>query len=169
MISIGTVLFTVLLIFTAGAFSLPRLFGYEVYAVVSGSMEPQYLTGSIIFTKAVFPEQIQEGDCITYLYGDSTVTHRVLIINGTEDVFITKGDANNAADPPVSFDRLVGKATKLCIPLLGYPAILLRRMRTVYYVFAAFCLVFLISLLHKTPFHGCWRQKRHEKKIKNAH
>lgn len=159
---------TLLLVLTGAAFSLPRLLGYQVFAVVSGSMEPLYHTGSIIFTKSVPSAEIEEGDCITYLYGDSTVTHRVLMVNQQEQVFITKGDANQGADPPVSFDRLVGKAAEVCIPVLGYPAILLRHVRGVYYILAAFCAVFVISLFHKSPFHRHWRRKRHEKKIENA-
>lgn len=157
------------LLLTASAFSLPRLFGYEVYAVISGSMAPYYPIGAIIFTHRENPAYIQEGDCITYLYGKSTVTHRVLIINSEDRIFITKGDANTTADPPVSFDRLVGRAGNICIPLLGYPAIWLRKERAVYFTIPVLCLVMAILLVCRTPFRRIWRLKRNEKEYKNAH
>ena len=100
-----------------------RLFGLEVYTVLSGSMEPEIHTGSIIYVVETDPAELKVEDVITYkLTGQTNSTHRIIDIqeeNGKLQ-FCTKGDNNNAADAkPVSEDKLIGKVV-FSIPLLGY-------------------------------------------------
>ena len=103
----------------------PKIVGHHMYIVLSGSMAPAFDTGSVIFVKPVEPEEIREGDIITYRgMGDSRLltTHRVVGIEGSgQDLqFITKGDANDVNDPnPVPGQNLVGKVA-LSVPYLGY-------------------------------------------------
>ena len=104
----------------------PKVFGRNMYIVLSGSMAPTFDTGSVIFVSPRSPEQIQAGDVITFTGVDGSqalTTHRVVDIDKTnpqEIQFITKGDANDVNDPsPVSADRLVGTLS-LSIPYLGY-------------------------------------------------
>ena len=79
-----------------------RLAGMHAYTVLSGSMEPTYHTGSLIYVKKVDPLTIKEGQPITFLLDEDTVaTHRVVgIVPDEEDPtvirFRTKGDANEA-------------------------------------------------------------------------
>ncbi len=40
--------------------TVPKLTGYEIYNVVSGSMEPEIPVGSAIYVKAAAPEDVQE-------------------------------------------------------------------------------------------------------------
>ena len=99
-----------------------RLFGYQVFNVVSGSMEPTYSVGDLIYVKEVDPELIQVGDPITFVLNEDLVvaTHRVIEIDGENRRFYTKGDANDTADAaPVHYNNLIG-VPKLRIPLLGY-------------------------------------------------
>lgn len=66
------VLFAVLLIGV-------RLFGVQVYSVISGSMEPEYPVGSLIYVKEVKPSEVQVGDVITFVLSNKTpATHRVI-------------------------------------------------------------------------------------------
>lgn len=100
-----------------------RLFGVQVFTVLSGSMEPEIHTGSIIYVVDTDPSELKVRDVITYrLTGQTNSTHRIVDIqeeNGKLQ-FFTKGDNNNAADPnPVSEDKLIGKVV-FSIPLLGY-------------------------------------------------
>ena len=88
-----------------------RLLGVEAYAVLSGSMEPTYPTGSLIYVKPVSPEAIREGDPITFVLNEDLVvaTHRVVTVDEENRSFITKGDANDAVDgAPVRFENLLG-------------------------------------------------------------
>ena len=104
----------------AGILIIPKVMGYEEMAVLTGSMEPNYPVGSLIFVKEENPENLQVGDVITYrLSGDTVVTHRVVEINKDEQSVITKGDANESNDgSPVPYSKIVGEA-KGKIPYLG--------------------------------------------------
>ena len=99
-----------------------RVIGLTPYVILSGSMEPTYMTGGIIYVKTTTPEQIEVGDPITFVMNDNLViaTHRVVDINEAERFFTTKGDANDSVDgAPVRFENLVGKPI-LHLPYLGY-------------------------------------------------
>lgn len=109
------VLFAVLLV---GA----RLVGLKVYTVVSGSMEPTYSLGDLIYVKDVPPESIEVGDPITFVLNESltVATHRVVAVDAENQRFTTKGDANEVEDAaPVHFNNLIGKPI-FAIPLLGF-------------------------------------------------
>lgn len=91
--------------------TVPKLFGIRIYGVLTGSMTPVYSIDGVVYVMEKDPEDIQTGDAITFMMGTNTqnvMTHRVVEIK--DGFFITKGDANNAADPePVAFERLIGK------------------------------------------------------------
>ena len=98
--SILVALVVILALLLVGA----RVAGLQVFTVLSGSMEPTYHTGSLIYVKKVDPYAIQEGQPITFMLDKNTVaTHRVVgIVPDEEDPtvirFRTKGDANEAED-----------------------------------------------------------------------
>ena len=99
-----------------------RLLGLQIFVVMSGSMEPHYHVGSIIFVKDVPPESLQIGDDITFRINEKTVaTHRIVEILPDDSFlrFRTKGTANTTTDDPIGQDRVLGKV-KGTIPLLGY-------------------------------------------------
>lgn len=101
----------------------PMVAGYRPVVVLSGSMEPTYHVGSIIYYKEAPFEQITQGDPITFHAGDggSLITHRVVEKSEMNREFVTKGDANESADPnPVSYSNVAGKTSKLTIPYAGY-------------------------------------------------
>jgi len=88
--------------------------GTGFFVIVSGSMEPEIPVGSVILVNAVPAESIVVGDIIAYLSPnkEAVVTHRVVrIVNdfGNSPLFITRGDANNADDPPLRYGRVVGR------------------------------------------------------------
>lgn len=117
------VLMVVVMVFLASmaaVLTLPRLFGFQVFAVATGSMEPCFDVGSIVFSKKIDSEKVEVGDCITYNLGDETITHRVIGIDKKNHEFITKGDKNKFEDPPVAFERLVGKTSEFSLPVLGH-------------------------------------------------
>ncbi len=102
---------------------VPRLFGVTPYVVLSGSMEPTYHVGSLIFVNEDF-DKIEVNDPITFhLNANTLVTHRVIEIDEEKSLYTTKGDANNTADfKPVSFADVVGVPI-FTIPFLGYVAV----------------------------------------------
>lgn len=89
---------------------IPRLGGYEIYNVVSGSMEPSIPVGSMIFVKDVDAGEIQTGDVIAFYSGGSVVSHRVVDNLSLSREFVTKGDANKGEDMSrVPYDALIGR------------------------------------------------------------
>ena len=105
-----------------------RVVGLQVFTVLSGSMEPTYHTGSLIYVKKVDPYTITDGQPITFMLDENTVaTHRVVgIVPDEEDPtvirFRTKGDANEAEDGSlVHYKNVIGTPI-FSIPYLGYVA-----------------------------------------------
>ena len=99
-----------------------RLLGFEVYTVLSGSMEPAYKTGSVIWVADREPEEIEVGDPITFVMNEDldVATHRVIEIDTENQHFYTQGDANDAPDgSPVHFENLIGEPV-FTVPYLGY-------------------------------------------------
>lgn len=91
-------LILLLVIALCGPMTVPRLFGYEIYHVVSGSMEPEIPVGSLIYVEGADPEKISEGEVIAFRSGSTVVVHRVMQNKVVEGEFVTKGDANAAED-----------------------------------------------------------------------
>ncbi len=102
---------------------VPSVAGYQIYVVLSGSMNPAFDTGSVVWVRHIEPERIQVGDIITFRgrENQSHTTHRVVGINTENGLrFTTRGDANNVDDPnPVLPQQLVGKVHG-SLPYVGY-------------------------------------------------
>lgn len=110
----------VIVISLAALVTIPRLLGYRSFTVLSGSMEPGIMTGSLAFIKPASHTGVTPGDIITFALGDMVVTHRIVRDEPENRAFITKGDANEDEDiRPVSYDSIIGKYS-FSIPLLGY-------------------------------------------------
>jgi len=118
------VLVVILALLLVGA----RVVGLQVFTVLSGSMEPNYHTGSLIYVKKVDYRELEAGDVITFMLDEDTVaTHR--IVGGVPDEedptvlrYRTKGDANDAEDGSlVHYKNIIGSPV-FTIPKLGYVA-----------------------------------------------
>ena len=98
--ALGTLLLAALVLICL-PLTVPRLFGYHIYTVVSGSMEPAIPTGSLVYIREAAPEEMAAGDVIAY-YGArdsaSIITHRVVENRVVMGEFITRGDANLTED-----------------------------------------------------------------------
>lgn len=154
---IVTVTLVVIVVIFAVFLMGSRLIGLQVYNVISGSMEPTYSVGDLIYVKAVDPDSVKVGDPITFVANEQLVvaTHRVVEIDATEREFITKGDANSTADAnPVHFNNLIGVPV-FSIPLLGYVSAYIQSPPGMYIAIAfgalLLAMVFLPDLLTKKP------------------
>ena len=111
----------------------PSVFGVAPMVVLSGSMsgtaEGHIEVGDLIFATAADTDKLQVGDVVSFMEDNVVVTHRIVEITADESgkkQFITKGDANNAADPPIYADAVIG----ICrgrIPKLGDFAMFLQK------------------------------------------
>lgn len=136
----------VLIVIAIGAVMIvPKVMGNDIYAVMSGSMEPYYHVGSVVIVDKHFtPEEIQVGDPITFRKGDNAIaTHRVIEINEETQEFKTKGDANEVEDlAPVPFDNVIGKAG-MSVPMVGYIPLYMRTKRGMFCI-GAYVIVFIL-------------------------
>ena len=105
-----------------------RILGFEVFGVLTGSMEPTYPTGSLIYVKDVDPSELRVNDVITFSISPNVIaTHRIVEIVPDEQYptivrYRTKGDANKDVDASlVSAGNIIGKAM-FAVPQLGYLA-----------------------------------------------
>lgn len=125
--NITTILVTLVAIL-AMLFVGVRIFGLQVYTVMSGSMEPDYPTGSLIYVKNTDYTELQAGDVITFLLDEDTVaTHRIIDVipdEGDPDIirYCTKGDANKVQDGMLVNCKNILGVPILTIPKLGYVA-----------------------------------------------
>ena len=101
---------------------VPQIVGAtHSYVVLSGSMEPSISAGDVVIVDERPPEEISEGDVITFVDGSSPTTHKVIdVVQDGETIrFKTKGTANEDPDQGfVEADQVVGE-TMFTIPYLG--------------------------------------------------
>lgn len=116
---------TILLIVVIAAcipLTVPRLMGYQIYTVVTGSMEPEIPVGSMVYVKSINPKELQEKDVVAFYGGRDTnaiITHRVVDNNEISGQITTKGDANKTEDMnPVSYSDVIG-IVEYTIPKAG--------------------------------------------------
>lgn len=95
--------------------TVPMPFGVGAAVVLSGSMEPEISVGDLLIVGE--RESYETGDVIVYQDGRMAVTHRIVSIS--EDEVITRGDANNIEDDPITPEQIKGEVV-VVIPLLGY-------------------------------------------------
>lgn len=125
---LGTVV-TVLVAICALTLVGMRIAGFRTFTVMSGSMEPDYSVGSMIYVKPVDYKSLKEGDVISFVANNekTVVTHRIAEIQVDENDsevwrFKTKGDANNTADAQlVHYKNVIGTPI-IKIPFIGYLA-----------------------------------------------
>lgn len=130
-----------------------RVIGLRVYTVLSGSMEPTYHVGALIYVKKVDPYTIQDGQVITFLMDEDTVaTHRVVgVVPDEEDSsvirFRTKGDANAAEDGSlVHYKNVIGTPV-FTIPYLGYFASYIQNPPGTYVAISVGAILLLLMFL----------------------
>lgn len=130
-----------------------RLIGLNPYVVLSGSMEPVYHVGSLIYVKDVDYRELEVGDAITFMLNEDTVaTHRIMeVLVDEEDPetirYITKGDANDASDgSSVHYKNVIGKPV-FTIPYLGYISNYIQNPPGLYVAIAAGAILIMLVFL----------------------
>jgi signal peptidase len=103
----------------------PNFLGYQLKTVLSGSMEPTFMTGSVIAVKPVEnAANLKKDDIITFKESeDKLITHRIVEVNksGNQTMYVTKGDNNRSKDSsPVIAQNVVAKYSGFSIPYVGY-------------------------------------------------
>ena len=88
-----------------------NIFGYTAFQVVSGSMEETIKVGDIIIAKLKYNQPLKHGDIIVFKQDENIITHRIIEMG--DGKIITKGDANNTTDNPITRSEVIGKVIKI--------------------------------------------------------
>jgi signal peptidase I len=140
----------------------PALWGWQRYAIVSGSMTGTYDQGSLVLAEVVPVADLRVGDVITYeppagAGPEHLITHRIAWMGrdgAGRRVFRTKGDANPVADPwTFRLSQPTQARVRYGIPYAGHALAALGRrdVRTAVVTLPALLLV-VLSLA------GLWRR-----------
>lgn len=94
------------------------IFGYRIFRVITGSMEPAYDVGTVIISKQMSANEIKVGDDIVYIgeygeYSGKIIMHEVIAIdkdeNGNNVNFHAKGLHNSSVeDPQIKANQIFG-------------------------------------------------------------
>lgn len=127
--------------------SVPKLLGYQVYDVVSGSMDPAIPVHSVVLVQPAAPEELQPGEIVAYRSGSSVVIHRLVENHIVEGELVTKGDANAEPDPlKVEYAGVLGMVTAH-IPFIGIYAGALNMLPGKLYAFGFIVAAAMLYLL----------------------
>jgi len=142
--------------------------GYRLFLVQTGSMSPEYPTGSVVVTKQKPVEELGVGDVISFIanYSGAVVSHRIVeaedLKNGTRR-FTTKGDANMAADN----DKVDGMNV-LGVVIFGIPEVgkLLGWLKTIWGLLLLVILpAGLVIIGESVKLAGILREEREKKQV----
>ena len=130
-----------------------RFVGLQPFTVLSGSMEPVYSAGDLIYVKEIDPFQLEEGTIITFMLSEETIaTHRIVeVVPDEEDDavirFKTKGDANESEDGGlVHYKNVIGTPI-FSVPKLGYVANFIQEPPGTYVAIAAGALILALVFI----------------------
>ncbi len=158
---VGT-LIILLVVGVAGLLTVPRLLGFQIYNVVSASMEPAIMVGSAVYVMETDPLELEPGEIVAFMDNGSTVTHRVVENYKIPHELVTKGDANEIPDfDPVPYSTVIGRV-EYTVPVIGsYMMVVSSTMGKIYMVCFACCGVMfdiLGSIIRET---AKYRRKSH--------
>ena len=101
---------------------------YQLYAIASNSMKPEFQRGDIVFFERIKDENVKKikvGDIVVYKTEERMIVHRVVekrYENG-KNIFITKGDYNDQVDEKSVMESDIVGVVKTHISYLGYPTV----------------------------------------------
>ena len=127
-----------------------RLFGIKPFTVLSGSMEPRYYVGSVIYVEEVDPRELSVGDALTFSVNGTVITHEIINIvdaQSTGDMlFETQGLTNNVSDGYIPVSSIIGRPV-FTIPYLGYVAEYVQKPAGLMGIACAIVILLLISFI----------------------
>ena len=152
-VNLITTIFTIIVVIFAILLVGVRVVGIQPYCVLSGSMEPNYPVGSLVYVKACDPFTLQKNDVVTFMVSDSMVaTHRIVDIHLDEEDskvvrFTTKGDANTSNDGELLHsNNIIGKVV-FSIPLLGFIADFIQHPPGLYIAIAFIAILIILGFI----------------------
>jgi len=126
--------------------AIPEAMGVKMYTVLTGSMQPTYNVGDLVYVAPTPFNEIKVGDTVTYIINSqgTVVTHRVIQKDETKGVVFTKGDNNSTPDGrEIQYQNIVG-VVKFSVPKIGRAV---APLLTLYGKVAAICAILIMVIL----------------------
>lgn len=98
---------------------LPLAVGWTPLVITSDSMTPALSTGDILVIDDYDGQPLAVGTVVSYREADRLTTHR--IVEGTDDGYVTQGDANPTADSTALTPDTIEGSGRIVVPLLARP------------------------------------------------
>lgn len=156
------VILTLIIVFQKISNSNRTIFGYRIFRVITGSMEPEYDVGQVVICKETNPNDISVGDDIVYLgtygeYNGKIIMHEVVAIDKDENNnnvnFHAKGlHSASVEDPQIKPSQVFG-TVKIKSGILT----LLYKLATS--IFSAFIIITVLVLNVFISFKASGKQK----------
>ncbi len=133
-----------------------NVFGYSLFVVQTGSMEPVINVGDVIVCKTVDPKDVKNGDIITYQGLEGTFAGKIITHVVVEDPYYEDGlwyyqtsgiyeDATN--DPLIDETQLIGIYCFEVIPLTIISNALSTRLGIMTLITIPFCVVIIAQII----------------------
>ena len=125
---LGVVMLGAVLVAAVTLIVVPKATGARPLTVLSGSMSPTYAPGDVVVVRPAATDKLGIGDVITFQAssGDPALTtHRItgVVLGDQGRAYVTRGDANGAADPrPVTAAQIRGEVW-YSLPHVGRAAV----------------------------------------------
>ena len=123
----------------------PNYFGYTVFEVASGSMEPTLYINDVILID-ITKDNLKLNDIIAFYNDNAIITHRIVFIDG--DILTVKGDNNNTIDVPINRGQVIGKVIKV-FPKFGIWKKIITEPKILIFIFITL-LLFDFALSYKS-------------------
>ncbi len=112
------VILTIIIVLQKITNSNKTIFGYRIFRIITGSMEPEYQVGTVVVCKETPINEIKVGDDIVYLgtygeYNGKIIMHKVMEIDKDENSNIINFHAKGAhsasvEDPQIKPNQIFG-------------------------------------------------------------
>lgn len=126
--------------------TLFMIFNIRPVVIISGSMEPEIMTGSMAFIDYDLKEPII-GDIVAYNKENMLVVHRIESV--AENGYITKGDNNKVEDIGVVNPYQIQGKYVFSIPYAGYALSFVKSAKGVTIIITAMVIFILIGIFLK--------------------
>ena len=139
------IIFLLIIIVRASVFKQNDIFGYKVYVIGSGSMEPTIYTEDVVIVKK--EKQIKINDVIAFKEGNTVIVHRVIDIanENNSQLYKTKGDNNNVEDEKYISESNIEGTVKATIPKVGKASSYIREHMII--IIAIFAILIILILM----------------------
>ncbi len=82
-----------------------------LFRAMGASMTPTIRNGEVLHVERARPEELKKGDIVLFREGVNFRAHRLVGLDRTRNVFMTRGDASETNDQPVNGAQILGRVT----------------------------------------------------------